>query len=184
MKIGYARVSTEDQNLELQRTALLAAGCEAIHEERASGRTRNRPALKQVLSELCEGDTLVVWKLDRLGRSVAELIQIVQEVEAVGARFESITDSIDTSTSMGRFFFHVMSSLAQMERELIVERTLAGLAVARSHGRVGGRPRVMSESKIRQALKLVDGGEPPREVARTFGVGQATIYRYMKSART
>ncbi|HGC1394552.1 TPA: recombinase family protein, partial [Escherichia coli] len=139
MLIGYIRVSTNDQNTDLQRNALMCAGCEQIFEDKMSGTKSERPGLKRALKCLKRGDTLVVWKLDRLGRRMKHLIALTEELRAKGVNFRSLTDSIDTSTPMGRFFFHMMGALAEMERELIVERTLAGLAAARAQGRVGGR---------------------------------------------
>jgi Site-specific recombinases, DNA invertase Pin homologs len=135
--IGYARVSTQDQNLELQREALIKAGCQKVFDDKVSGSRAERPGLATALEMLREGDTLVVWKLDRLGRSVKQLIDLVGELSKQGIQFKSLTDSIDTGTPSGRFFFHVMASLAEMERELIVERTRAGLEVARQLGRKG-----------------------------------------------
>ncbi len=146
MQIGYIRVSTNDQNTDLQRNALNCAGCELIFEDKISGTKSARPGLKKLLRTLSEGDTLVVWKLDRLGRSMKHLITLIEELREKGVNFRSLTDSIDTSTPMGRFFFHVMGALAEMERELIVERTLAGLAAAREQGRIGGRrPKLTKE---------------------------------------
>lgn len=146
MLIGYIRVSTNDQNTDLQRNALMCAGCEQIFEDKMSGTKSERPGLKRALKCLKRGDTLVVWKLDRLGRRMKHLIALTEELRAKGVNFRSLTDSIDTSTPMGRFFFHMMGALAEMERELIVERTLAGLAAARAQGRVGGRrPKLTKE---------------------------------------
>lgn len=138
MLIGYARVSTTDQNTDLQKKALIRAECELIFEDAASGKNAQRPGLKRAIRRLRRGDTLMVWKLDRLGRSVRDLIDLVSALQARGIHFRSLTDSIDTSTPAGRFFFHVMSALAEMERELIVERTRAGLDAARLQGRIGG----------------------------------------------
>ena len=135
MLIGYVRVSTNDQNTDLQRNALNCAGCELIFEDKISGTKSERPGLKKLLRTLSAGDTLVVWKLDRLGRSMRHLVVLVEELRERGINFRSLTDSIDTSTPMGRFFFHVMGALAEMERELIVERTKAGLEAARAQGR-------------------------------------------------
>lgn len=146
MLIGYVRVSTNDQNTDLQRNALNCAGCERIFEDKISGTKSDRPGLKKLLRTLSAGDTLVVWKLDRLGRSMRHLVTLIEELRQRGVNFRSLTDSIDTSTPMGRFFFHVMGALAEMERELIVERTRAGLAAARAKGRVGGRrPKLTTE---------------------------------------
>lgn len=182
MLVGYARVSTQDQNLDLQRTALTDCGCGKIYEDRMSGTRSERPGLNLTLEVLREGDTLVVWKLDRLGRSVKGLVDFVTELAKRGVNFKSLTDSIDTGTPSGRFFFHVMASLAQMERELIVERTRAGLSAARQQGRVGGRKRQMTDSKIDSARKLLASGVPPREVAKNLGVSVPTLYRWIPAS--
>jgi DNA invertase Pin-like site-specific DNA recombinase len=184
MLIGYARVSTQDQNLELQIEALTKAGCKKIFEDKVSGSTAERPGLAKARDVLREGDTLVVWKLDRLGRSVKHLVNLVVELEQQGVQFKSLTDVIDTGTPSGRFFFHVMASLAQMERELTIERTRAGLAVARQLGRKGGRKRQMTESKIRSAKKLLATGVPPRDVATNLGVSVPTLYRWIPASGT
>ncbi len=182
MLIGYARVSTQDQNLELQRKALLDAGCEKIFDDKLSGSRSDRPGLAQALEFLRDGDTLVVWKLDRLGRSVKHLVDLVGELREKGIQFRSLTDSIDTATPSGRFFFHVMASLAEMERELTIERTKAGLEVARSLGRGGGRKRRMTDSKIEAAKKLLASGVPPRDVAKNLGVSVPTLYRWVPAS--
>jgi DNA invertase Pin-like site-specific DNA recombinase len=182
MLIGYARVSTTDQNLALQKEALEKAGCERIYEDTISGTRAERPGLTKALEMLRNGDTLVVWKLDRLGRSVKNLITLVGAINANGIHFRSLTDSIDTGTPSGRFFFHVMASLAEMERELIIERTRAGLAVARALGRKGGRKRTMTDSKIDSAKKLLSSGVPPRDVAKDLGVSLATLYRWIPAS--
>lgn len=182
MKIGYARVSTRDQNLDLQIAALGAIGCERIYREAMSGSKRDRPELNRALEHLRAGDTLVVYKLDRLGRSVKDLVELVGELEKRGVHFQSTTDSIDTSTPAGRFFFHVMASLAQMERELLVERTQAGLQAAKSQGRVGGRKRAMTESKLESARKLLASGIAPRDVAADLGVSLPTLYRWIPAS--
>ena len=182
MLIGYARVSTQDQNLELQFDALNKSGCKKIFEDRVSGSRAERPGLNKLLEMLREGDTLVVWKLDRLGRSVKNLVDLVVELHKQGVHFKSLTDSIDTGTPSGRFFFHVMASLAQMERELTIERTRAGLEVARQLGRKGGRKRQMTDSKIESAKKLLANGIPPRDVAKNLGVSVPTLYRWIPAA--
>lgn len=185
MQIGYARVSTEDQHLELQLDALKAVGCERLFTDRASGTRTHRPGLGDALSHAREGDVLVVWKLDRLGRSVKGLVDLVAELERRQVHFRSLTDGIDTTTPAGRFFFHVMASLAQMERELIAERTQAGLVAARKVGRVGGRKRRMTDSKIAVARQLLEGGATPKNVAHDLGVSVPTLYRWLPaSART
>ena len=184
MLIGYARVSTQDQNLELQQEALGKAGCQKIYEDKVSGTATQRPGLAQVLAVLREGDTLVVWKLDRLGRSVKHLVDLVSELHKQGVHFRSLTDAIDTGTPSGRFFFHVMASLAQMERELMVERTQAGLAVARKLGRIGGSKAKMTASKIEAARKLLASGVPPRDVATNLGVSIPTLYRWLPASKS
>ena len=144
-----------------------------------SGTKDNRPGLNKALEMLRENDTLVVWKLDRLGRSVKSLIELVSDLNAKNINFKSLTDSIDTSTPSGRFFFNVMASLAQMERELIVERTTAGLAVAKKKGKIGGRKRVMTDSKLASAKRLLETGVSPKDVAKDLGVSIATLYRWI-----
>ena len=180
--VGYARVSTQDQNLALQTDALHKAGCKKIFEDRASGGRAERLGLAQARENLRAGDTLVVWKLDRLGRSVKHLVDLVGELQRQGVQFKSLTDSIDTGTPSGRFFFHVMASLAEMERELIVERTRAGLVVARQLGRTGGRKRLMTESKVKAAKKLFASGVPARDVARDLGISIPTLYRWLPAS--
>lgn len=182
MHIGYARVSTEDQNLDLQTQALDKAGCMRVFSDRMSGTRNDRPGLKEALSHLRTGDTLVVWKLDRLGRGVKSLVDLVTGLQAQEVHFQSVTDQIDTSTPAGRFFFHVMASLAQMERELIIERTRAGLAAARRMGRVGGRKRLMTEGKVESARQLLGSGMPPKEVARNLGISVPTLYRWLPAS--
>lgn len=182
MLIGYARISTQDQNLELQREALTKAGCQKVFEDKVSGTRADRPGLGTAQEMLREGDTLVVWKLDRLGRSVKQLVDLVGALHKQGVQFKSLTDAIDTSTPSGRFFFHVMASLAEMERELIIERTRAGLAVARQLGRKGGRKPKMTESKIESAKKLLASGVPAKDVARNLGVSVPTLYRWVPAS--
>lgn len=182
MLIGYARVSTQDQNLDLQTEALTKVGCKKIYNDKISGSRAERPGLTKALEMLREGDTLVVWKLDRLGRSVKSLVDLVGELHQQGIQFKSLTDAIDTGTPSGRFFFHVMASLAEMERELTVERTRAGLEVARQLGRKGGRRRQMTESKIESAKKLLSNGVPPRDVATNLGVSVPTLYRWIPAS--
>ena len=182
MLIGYARVSTQDQNLDLQVDALTKADCEKIFDDKISGSRSERPGLAKALEMLRDGDTLVVWKLDRLGRSVKNLVDLVGELQKQGIQFKSLTDAIDTSTPSGRFFFHVMASLAEMERELTVERTRAGLEIARQLGRKGGRSRKMTDSKIESAKKLLANGMPPRDVAKNLGVSVPTLYRWIPAS--
>lgn len=182
MHIGYARVSTNEQNLDLQKEALRQAGCQRIYEDQISGLREDRPGLNKTLEHLRDGDTFVVWKLDRLGRSVKGLIEFVANLEKNNIHFKSLTDTIDTSTPAGRFFFHVMASLAQMERELIVERTRAGLEAAKQRGRIGGRKRRMTASKIESAKQLLANGIPPKEVASNLGVSIPTLYRWIPAS--
>jgi len=182
MLIGYARVSTHDQNLDMQVDALTKAGCKRIFQEKMSGSRAVRPEFSKALETLREGDMLVVWKLDRLGRSVKNLVDLVGELHKQGVQFKSLTDAIDTGTPSGRFFFQVMASLAQMERELTVERTRAGLETARKLGRRGGRKRRMTDSKIESARKLLTNGMPPRDVALNLNVSIPTLYRWIPAA--
>ena len=182
MLIGYARVSTGDQNLDLQKNALVRAECEQIFEDTASGKNARRQGLRRAIRRLKPGDSLVVWKLDRLGRSVRDLITLVSELQDKGIHFRSLTDSIDTSTPAGRFFFHVMSALAEMERELIVERTRAGLAAAREQGRVGGRRRVMTTEVVERCRRMLGTGATRQQVADVIGVGVKTIYKYFPAS--
>lgn len=181
MLIGYARVSTGDQNLDLQKNALVRAECEQIFEDTASGKCQT-PRLRRAIRRLKPGDSLVVWKLDRLGRSVRDLISLVSELQDKGIHFRSLTDSIDTSTPAGRFFFHVMSALAEMERELIVERTRAGLAAAREQGRVGGRRRVMTTEVVERCRRMLGTGATRQQVADVIGVDVKTIYKYLPAS--
>jgi DNA invertase Pin-like site-specific DNA recombinase len=180
--IGYARVSTEDQSLDLQLDALRQAGCERVFTDKASAAKTHRPGLSEAQSHLREGDLLVVWKLDRLGRSVKRLVDLVGALDQQGVQFRSLTDGIDTTTPQGRFFFHMMASLAQMERELIAERTKAGLDAARRRGRMVGRKRRMTPSKIESAKQLLGGGMSPRQVAKNLGVSIPTLYRWVPAS--
>lgn len=184
MLIGYARVSTEEQSLDLQLDTLEKAGCEPtrIYKDKISGLKSKRPGLDEALGQLRPGDVFVIWKLDRLGRSVKNLVDFVADLETQEVQFKSLTDGIDTTTPTGRFFFHVMASLAQMERELIVERTRAGLAAAKKRGRVGGRKRSMTKSKLESARKLLADGIPPKEVAENLGVSLPTLYRWLPAS--
>jgi len=182
VRIGYARVSTEEQSLDLQLDALRQAGCERVFTEKASAAHTPRLGLGEARSHLRPGDVLVVWKLDRLGRSVKGLVDLVHELAKDDVQFHSLTDGIDTTTPQRRFFFPLMASLAQMERELIVERTKAGLEAARKRGRVVGRKRRMTPSKIASAQQLLRGGMPPREVAHNLGVSVPTLYRWVPAS--
>ena len=183
MLVGYMRVSSDSdrQTTDLQRDALLAAGVDARHlfEDRASGAKDDRPGLAKALAFVQPDDVLVVWKLDRLGRSMKGLVDLAADLEARKVDLRSLTDGIDTKTAAGRFFFHVMAALAVMERELILERTKAGLEAARRAGRVGGRKRAMTPAKLESARKLLDAGTPPKDVASSLGVSVATLYRHL-----
>lgn len=176
--IGYVRVSTNDQQVDLQRDALQAAGCSRIFQDIASGAKTDRPQLAAALDYLRAGDTLCVWRLDRLGRSLPHLIETVRTLDERGVAFRSLTESIDTTTAGGRLIFHVFGALASFERELVIERTQAGLAAARARGRVGGRKPKLTGHKRRLALDLYDAKDMTvQEVAESLGVSRATIYR-------
>lgn len=178
MLIGYARVSTGEQRLDLQIDALQRAGCERIFSDQTSGARADRAGLADAQSHLRPGDTLMVWKLDRLGRSVRQLVDFTSRLQADGIHFASLTDGIDTGTPAGRFFFHVMAALAEMERDLIRERTTAGLSAARARGRLGGRRAKLTAQQLSHAARLLsDPGTTGAEVARTFGVSRSTLYR-------
>lgn len=178
-RMGYARVSTDDQHLELQRDALSQARCSVIYEEASSGKNTTRPELEQCLKALRTGDTLVVWRLDRLGRSLRDLVQIVTDLEQRGIHFESLTEKIEMSSAAGKLQFHVFSALAEFERALIRERTQAGLAAARARGRAGGRKPKLDDKQVRQIkLLLRDPNISVAEVARDYGVSRTTIYKY------
>ena len=182
MKIGYSRISTSDQNLDLQTDALNKEGCSQIFSDTASGAKTDRPGLEEALSFLRKGDTLVVWKLDRLGRSLKHLIDVINQLNDRGIYFKSIQESIDTSTSGGKLIFHVFGALAEFERDIIRERTMAGLKAARARGRKGGRPKVMDEKMIAMAKTLMaDHSNSVKDVCQTLGVSRSTLYRCLKS---
>ncbi|MCH8491153.1 MAG: recombinase family protein [Oceanicaulis sp.] len=184
MLIGYARVSTQDQKPQLQLDALKGAGCERIFEEKASGAQRERPALKEAIAFLREGDTLVVWKLDRLARSLRQLIDTIETLKARGIGLRSLTENIDTTTSGGRLVFHIFGALAEFERSIIRERTVAGLASARARGRLGGRPRAMAPEDVANAKALLANPEiSVKEIARRQGVSVSTLYKHIPAAR-
>lgn len=176
--VGYARVSTAEQDPALQRDALEAAGCVRIYEDTASGARTDRPQLAAALDSLSEGDVLVVWRLDRLGRSLTHLIEITNGLAGRGVGMRSLTEHIDTTTAVGQLVFHIFAALAEFERNLLRERTQAGLAAARARGRVGGRPRAMTPAKFEAARELLESGERSvPEVAAAIGVGISTLYR-------
>jgi DNA invertase Pin-like site-specific DNA recombinase len=180
MLIGYCRVSTVDQNLDMQRDALNAAGCERIFEDTASGTKTDRPGLDQCLAYLRgEQDTLVVWKLDRLGRSLPHLIEVVADLERRNVGFKSLKEAIDTSSSVGKLIFHIFAALADFERGIIVERTMAGLTAARARGRHGGRPKKLTADKIRLVTALLkDNSYSIKDIAGQVGVSASTLYQF------
>lgn len=176
MIIGYARVSTQDQNPQLQLDALDGARCEQVFHETATGTLRERPELTACLRTLRRGDTLVVWKLDRLARSLKDLVEIVHDLNERGVGFRSLTESIDTTSSGGRLVFHIFGALAEFEHSLIRERTIAGLAAARARGRKGGRKPALSSADVRKAAAMLgDADITKAEVARHFGVSRVTL---------
>lgn len=180
--IGYARVSTRDQNPDLQLDALRAAGCERVFVEHVSGASAKRPELDAALDAACAGDVLVVWKLDRLGRSLIKVIETVKELDARGVGFRSLTESLDTTSSFGTLILHIFGAIAQFERDVTVERTVAGLAAARARGRIGGRPRKMDANAVVLAREMLAvPGADPGVVAAAFGVATSTLYRYLRS---
>lgn len=177
-RIGYARVSTDDQHLHLQNDALQQAGCELIYSEQASGKNAERPELAQCLKALRRGDILVVWRLDRLGRSLPDLVRIITDLEQRDIGFESLTEKIDTTRATGKLVFHLFAALAEFERNLIRERTQAGLIAARARGRKGGRPRKLDDKQIREIKRLMsDPDIPVRQIAERYNVSRATIYK-------
>ncbi|EGQ9125409.1 recombinase family protein [Vibrio parahaemolyticus] len=177
--IGYARVSTDDQNLHLQRDALEKVGCRVIYEDKASGKTTDRPELEGCLKALRPGDTLVVWRLDRLGRSLGDLVKLVTALEEKGIGFESIQEKIETTSASGKLVFHVFAALAEFERNLISERTRAGLKAARARGRLGGRKPKLSQKQIKHISTLLkDPTTCISDVAKEYGVSRTTIYKH------
>jgi len=183
MYIGYARVSTNEQNLDLQRDELHKAGCEQIYTDQVSGTKARRPGLEQAFSHLRSGDTLVVWRLDRLGRSLRHLIDTVTELQDKGIGFKSLQESIDTTTSGGKLVFHIFGALAEFEREIIKERTLAGLQAARARGRRGGPKRKLTDEQVQMAQTLYSTQMPVKEICQALGISRATFYRYVKAAQ-
>ncbi|MHB9118333.1 MAG: recombinase family protein [Burkholderiales bacterium] len=184
MNIGYARVSTGDQTLDLQLDALGAQGCSTIYHEHASGKSAARPELENCLKALREGDCLVVWRLDRLGRNLADLVRIINELEGRGVGFASLTEQINTTSPSGKLVFHLFASLAEFERNLIRERTVAGLKSARARGRVGGRKKKLSSTEMDMVRALVNAREHTiQEIAAQFGVSRNTIYRVAPASK-
>lgn len=179
--VGYARVSMQDQNADMQEDELLKAGCEKVFVDKASGVAKDRPQLTAALDYLREGDVLVVWRLDRLGRSLKHLVNVVADLEDRGVGFRSLHESIDTTTSAGKLIFHVFAALAEFERELIRERTIAGLTAARARGRMGGRKPSLSPKQIQVARQMYASGDSTvAEIAKVLGVSRATIYRHLE----
>lgn len=184
MRIGYARVSTQDQNLDLQEDALRQAGCIRVFRDVGSGVKDDRDGLQKALEYVGEGDILVVWKLDRLGRSLKHLIEVVNRLQAKQAGFQSLRESIDTTTGGGRLVFHLFGALAEFERELIRERTQAGLRAARARGRKGGRPLTMTPKKKAMAERLLaDPDTSVSEICRTLRISRSTLYRHRDKDR-
>lgn len=180
--LGYARVSTTEQDLALQLDALEAAGCYRVFRDIASGAKTARPDLDKLLDQIRPGDTLVVWKLDRLGRSLPHLVEVVNGLRDRGVHFRSLQESLDTSTAAGKLLFHLMAALAEFERDLIRERTNAGLAAARARGRKGGRPKALTPLQAMLARQMWEMREHPiAEIAGTLGVSRATIYRAIRA---
>lgn len=181
MFVGYARVSTEEQKLELQRDALASAGIDCVFHDKMSGRRKDRRGLKAAIASMQRGDTLVIWKLSRLGRSLKELIDTVQLLQEKGISLKSLNESIDTSTATGKLLFNVMGAVAQFEAESGAENTCAGLASAKARGRVGGRPRAMDAQTVAKA-RLLFSTEPKRsarQISRELNISKATLYRYL-----
>lgn len=178
---GYARVSTSEQSTNLQRDRLIEAGCDQIFEDAASGARAHRPELDRMLGMLREGDTVVVWKLDRLGRSMQHLVDLVGKFNDMGVQFKSLTEQIDTSTAGGTLVFNVFASIAQFERDLIRERTKAGLEAARARGRNGGRRPILTAAQIEEVFELYKTKSVTvAQIARMMGCGRSTIYRALK----
>jgi DNA invertase Pin-like site-specific DNA recombinase len=184
MLIGYARVSSAEQNLDLQRDALGAAGRKKIFTDKMSGARADRPGLAEALNFDREGDGLIVWRLDRLGRSLSHVIEIVRDLQQRGVGFRSLTETIDTMTSGGKLTFHVFGALAEFEKDPVRDGTLAGLHAARQRGRIGGRHRSMIKEKIKAAAKLLADGNPPKDVASIIGVSVPRLYRWLPAPKT
>lgn len=184
MLVGYARVSTIDQNLDLQLDALRNQGCEKLFEDKINGSKLNRPGLSKALEELRKGDTLVVWKLDRLGRTLRNLIELINDLQEKGIMFQSIKDGIDTSNSIGQFFFHITGAFAELERNLIRERTKAGLDAARARGRKGGRKPSLNTKQIQMMLEIYNARSTSvAEIHAQFKISRKTFYRYVEKSK-
>ena len=184
MNLGYARVSTQEQNLDMQLDALEGFGCDKIFQEKVSGVSKEKPELQELLKMAREGDTVVVWKLDRLGRTTRQLVELVDDLGKSNINFVSINENIDTTSKVGKLIFTIFSALAEMEREILIERTKAGLEAARARGRVGGRPR-KNQKKVELALQMYESGDYYiKQIEEATGVSKATIYRYLKKQKS
>jgi len=184
MKIGYARISTEDQHLHMQEDALKSAGCEEIFTDIASGAKSQRQGLDKALNYVREGDTLVVWKLDRLGRSIQHLIQTITALQERKIGFKCLQENIDTSTSGGKLIFHIFSALAEFERDLIRERTDAGLKAARARGRMGGRPPMLDSRQINRMIEMYDEQKNTvAEICKIYDISRPSFYNYLKKRK-
>lgn len=185
MNIGYARVSTDEQSLDMQIDALKESGCEKVFTETASGAQRDRPELKRALEYARPGDTIVVWRLDRLARSLKQLIETVEDLKERDVHLRSLAENVETRTPGGQLVFHVFGALAQFERELIRERTMAGLKAAKAKGKIGGRPRALSDEDVVAAKAMLkDNNITVADVAKRLGVSEPTLYRYLPAARS
>ncbi|MDQ5936390.1 MAG: hypothetical protein QG574_3726 [Cyanobacteriota bacterium erpe_2018_sw_21hr_WHONDRS-SW48-000092_B_bin.40] len=183
MKIGYARVSSDDQNLSLQLDALKKAGCEKILDDKRSGATADRPGLKELLSTVRKGDVVIVWRLDRLGRSLQDLIKLAAIFEKAGVGLTSLQENIDTTSSGGKLVFHFFGAMAEFEANLIKERTSAGLAAAKERGRIGGRPKLLDDKQRKALLKLHKSGEHSvAEICKMMSISRPTFYNYLEAA--
>lgn len=183
MRIGYARISTQEQNLDLQKDALEGAGCEKIIVDRASGKNAQRPGLQTIQTILRRGDELVVWRLDRLGRSLKDLIEWMAYLEKEGVSFLSLQEAINTGTPTGKLVFHLFGALAEFERNLILERTRAGLAAARARGRKGGRPPTLNAEQQQMVYELYQSRKHPiKDLCSMFGISKPTLYKYVRAA--
>lgn len=180
MLLGYARVSTLEQNLDLQKDDLKKAGCDRIFTDKDSGMKDDMPGFKEAFDFLRKGDTLVVWKLDRLGRSLSHLIELIAAFKEKGAYFKSLQENIDTTSSVGKLIFHIFGALAEFERDVIKQRTMAGLASARARGRLGGRPKLLDHQKTAQAHAMhKDNSLSIKDICKTLGISKTTFYRYI-----
>lgn len=185
MRIGYARVSTHEQNLDLQKDALEKAGCKKIFVDKVGGVAANRPGIDEALSHLREGDTLVVWRLDRLGRSLKHLIEMISRLEDMKVGFQSLQESVDTTSSGGKLVFHIFGALAEFERSLILERTKAGLAAARARGKKGGRPKALNEKQRKLVVRLYNERKnTTKEICEMMKISRPTLYSYLHQDQT